>query len=88
MTLNHAVALAMVEGPQAGLDLLATLDADERLADHHRLEAVRAHLQEMAGDVEAARASYREAARRTTSAPERRYLEGRASRLFGFDRPE
>jgi RNA polymerase sigma factor (sigma-70 family) len=87
VTLNHAVALAMVEGPQAGLDLLATLDADERLADHHRLDAVRAHLQEMAGDVDAARASYRKAARGTTSVPERRYLEGRAGRLFGSDRP-
>jgi RNA polymerase sigma factor (sigma-70 family) len=87
VTLNHAVALAMVEGPQAGLDLLATVDADERLADHHRLGAVRAHLQEMAGDHEAARASYREAARRTTSLPERRYLEDRAGRLFRSDRP-
>jgi predicted RNA polymerase sigma factor len=83
VTLNHAVALAMVEGPQAGLDLLATLDADERLAEHHRLDAVRAHLLEMAGDHEAARSSYLEAARRTTSTPERRYLEGRANRLFG-----
>jgi RNA polymerase sigma factor (sigma-70 family) len=87
VTLNHAVALAMVEGPQAGLDLLATLDGDERLADHHRLDAVRAHLQEMAGDLEAAQACYRRAARRTTSTPERRYLEHRASRLFGDDRP-
>jgi RNA polymerase sigma factor (sigma-70 family) len=87
VTLNHAVALAMVEGPRAGLDLLATLDADERLTDHHRLDAVRAHLLEMAGDVEAARHSYLQAARRTTSTPERRYLEGRASRLFGTDRP-
>jgi RNA polymerase sigma factor (sigma-70 family) len=87
VTLNQAVALAMVEGPQAGLDLLATLDGDERLADHHRLDAVRAHLQEMAGDLEAAQASYRRAARRTTSTPERRYLEHRASRLFGDDRP-
>jgi RNA polymerase sigma factor (sigma-70 family) len=82
VTLNHAVALAMVEGPQAGLDLLTTLDTDERMSGHHRLDAVRAHLHEMAGDVEAARASYRAAARRTTSTPERRYLEDRASRLF------
>ena len=59
VTLNHAVALAMVRGPQAGLDMLATLDSDERLAGHHRLYAVRAHLQEMAGDATAARESYR-----------------------------
>jgi predicted RNA polymerase sigma factor len=81
VTLNRAVAVGMVRGPQAGLELLATLDADGRLAGHHRLDAVRAHLQEMAGDAEAARASYRAAARRTTSVPERRYLEDRAARL-------
>ncbi len=81
VTLNHAVAVAMVQGPRAGLDMLATLDADERLAGHHRLDAVRAHLQEMAGDRVAARDSYRMAARRTTSIPERRYLESRAARL-------
>jgi RNA polymerase sigma factor (sigma-70 family) len=81
VTLNHAVALAMTRGPQAGLDLLATLDADNRMADHHRLDAVRAHLLEMAGDKDGARASYRNAARRTRSLPEQRYLETRAARL-------
>jgi RNA polymerase sigma factor (sigma-70 family) len=81
VTLNHAVALAMVRGPQAGLDLLSTLEADSRMAKHHRLDAVRAHLLEMAGDFTAARASYRTAARRTTSIPEQRYLERRAARL-------
>jgi RNA polymerase sigma factor (sigma-70 family) len=79
VTLNRAVALAMVRGPEAGLALLATLDADERVAGHHRLHAVRAHLLERAGDTEAAEGAYREAARRTTSLPERRYLEERAS---------
>jgi len=81
VTLNHAVARAMVLGPEAGLEMLATLDGDERMAEHHRLYAVRAHLHEMGGDTEAARAGYLEAARRTASTPERRYLEGRASRL-------
>jgi RNA polymerase sigma factor (sigma-70 family) len=81
VTLNHAVALAMVRGPRAGLDLLATLDGDARLAGHHRLDAVRAHLLELAGDPAAAREHYRAAARRTTSLPEQRYLEGRAARL-------
>jgi predicted RNA polymerase sigma factor len=79
--LNQAIALAMVRGPGAGLDLLATLDADDRVAGHHRLDAVRAHLLEMAGDIAAARESYEMAARRTTSLPERRYLEGRIARL-------
>jgi RNA polymerase sigma factor (sigma-70 family) len=81
VTLNHAVALAMVRGPRAGLELLATLDADARMAGSHRLDAVRAHLLELAGDTAAARERYRAAARRTTSLPEQRYLEGRAARL-------
>jgi predicted RNA polymerase sigma factor len=81
VTLNHAVAISMVEGPQAGLELLATLDADERMAGHHRLAAVRAHLMEMAGDHASARTHYRIAARRTTSLPERRYLEAQAARI-------
>jgi predicted RNA polymerase sigma factor len=81
VTLNHAVAVAMVRGPQAGLDLLGTLDADDRLAGHHRLDAVRAHLLEMAGEHAAARSCYQLAARRTTSLPEQRYLEARAARL-------
>jgi RNA polymerase sigma factor (sigma-70 family) len=81
VTLNQAVAVAMVRGPRAGLDLLATLGADERLAGHHRLEAVRAHLLEMAGDADAALASYRAAARLTTSVPEQRYLEAKAAEL-------
>jgi RNA polymerase sigma factor (sigma-70 family) len=81
ITLNHAVAVAMVRGPQAGLEMLAALDGNERLAGHYRLEAVRGHLLEMAGDKQAARASYRAAARLTTSLPERCYLEARAAAL-------
>jgi predicted RNA polymerase sigma factor len=81
ITLNHAVAAAMVLGPRAGLELLEKLDADERMAEHHRLNAVRAQLLEMAGDREAAHSHYRSAARRTTSLPEQRYLEARAARL-------
>jgi RNA polymerase sigma factor (sigma-70 family) len=81
ITLNRAVAVAMVHGPEAGLELLRTLDKDDRISSHHRLDAVRAHLLEIAGDHAAARASYRTAARRTTSLPEQRYLEARAARL-------
>jgi len=81
VTLNRAVAVAMVRGPQEGLDLLSSLDVDGRLAGHHLLEAVRARMLEMAGDREAAHESYRLAARRTTSLPERRYLESRAAQL-------
>jgi predicted RNA polymerase sigma factor len=81
VTLNEAVALGMVQGPSAGLDLLATLDADERMARHHRLAAVRAHLLEMSGDHAAAREHYLTAARRTTSVPEQHYLQAKAARL-------
>jgi RNA polymerase sigma factor (sigma-70 family) len=81
VTLNRAVALAMVRGSRAGLELLETIEDDERIARSHRLDAVRAHLLEMAGDHAGARAGYRAAARRTTSLPERRYLEGRAAAL-------
>ncbi|MEU7279036.1 DUF6596 domain-containing protein [Streptomyces sp. NPDC045431] len=83
VTLNRAVAVAMVHGPGAGLDLLAELEADGRLARHHRLHATRAHLLELLGDREGAAAAYREAARRTTSGPERRHLAGRAQRCIG-----
>jgi predicted RNA polymerase sigma factor len=81
--LNLAVAAAMVHGPLAGLDLLSSLDADEHMAEYHRVAAVRGHLLEMAGEHDAARASYLLAARRTTSLPERRYLELRAARCPG-----
>jgi predicted RNA polymerase sigma factor len=81
VTLNQAVAVAMVDGPLAGLDLLASLEGDNRLTENHRLDAVRAHLLEMAGEHAAARESYWSAARRTTSIPERRYLEARAARV-------
>jgi RNA polymerase sigma factor (sigma-70 family) len=79
--LNHAVAAAMVHGPSAGLDLLEALDADGRLTGHHRVDAVRAHLLELAGDHHAAIAHYRTAAGRTTSLPERNYLITQAARL-------
>ncbi|RKR86717.1 RNA polymerase sigma factor (sigma-70 family) [Micromonospora pisi] len=81
VTLSHSVAVAMVHGPGAGLDLLEPLVADDRLAGHHRLHAVRAHLLELAGDRSAALASYRRAARLTTSLPEQHYLHRRAARL-------
>jgi hypothetical protein len=68
IALNHAVAVAMVHGPRKGLELLAALDSDTRLAERHRLEAVRAHLLEMAGDLDGA-ATHRAAAGRTGSLP-------------------
>jgi predicted RNA polymerase sigma factor len=81
VVLNHAIAAAMVHGPSAGLELLSALDADGRLTGHHRLDAVRAHLLELAGDHQAAIAHYQTAACRTTSLPERNYLLTQAARL-------
>ncbi len=81
VALNHTVAVAMVRGPHAGLDLLAGLEADQRIATGHRLPAIRAHLLEMAGDPAAAREAYLEAARRATSLPRQRYLHAQAARL-------
>ncbi|WP_405389620.1 sigma-70 family RNA polymerase sigma factor [Streptomyces sp. NBC_01102] len=78
--LSRAVALAMVRGPRAGLAALE--DLEDRLAGHHRLDAVRAHLLERAGDREAARAAYLRAAAGTLSAPEARYLRTRAARML------
>ena len=79
--LNHAIAAAMVQGPRQGLELLNGLDTDARMAAQHRLDAVRAHLLEMAGDREAAITHYRIAAEKTTSLPERNYLMTQAARL-------
>jgi RNA polymerase sigma factor (sigma-70 family) len=81
VALNHAVAVAMARGPQAGLHLLGKIEPDERIAGDHRLHAVRAHLLEMSGDRVAARDSYRAAADRTTSLQQQRYLHARAARL-------
>ncbi len=79
MALNRAVAVAMVHGPAAGLRALDGLDA--RLPGSHRLDAVRAHLHELAGDAPAAIAHYRAAAAGTTSLAERHYLTAQAARL-------
>jgi RNA polymerase sigma factor (sigma-70 family) len=83
VTLNHAIAAAMVHGPAKGLQLLKALDSDPRLASHYRLDAVRAHLLEKTGDYEAAIKHFRLAAGRTTSIPERNYLLTQAARLAG-----
>jgi RNA polymerase sigma factor (sigma-70 family) len=83
VTLNHAIAAAMVHGPAKGLELLRDLDSDPRIAGHYRLDAVRAHLFERMGDHKAAIKHYRMAAARTTSIPERNYLITQAARLSG-----
>ena len=83
VTLNYAIAAAMVHGSAKGLELLQALDSDPRVADHYRLAAVRAHLLEKMGDHQAAIEHYRLAAAKTTSIPERNYLITQAARLAG-----
>ncbi len=81
VSLNHAIAAAMVHGPQEGLRLLDALQGEVRIAEHHRMDAVRAHLLEMAGDSQAAVKYYRKAASKTVNLPERTYLLMQAARL-------
>jgi RNA polymerase sigma factor (sigma-70 family) len=81
VALNHVVAVAMAESVAAGQVRLAEVAADPRIAENPRFHAVSAHLLEMAGDEDAAREAYAEAARRSTSIPQQRYLSGRAARL-------
>ena len=81
VALNYAVAAAMLHGPTKGLELLDALKADTRIANHHRWDAVRAHLLEMAGDRDGAVKHYRTAAAKTASLPERNYLLLQAARL-------
>ena len=78
-TLNRAVAVGMFRGPGAGLEVLAEVERDDRLANHHRVAAVRGHLRELAGDAAGAAVAYETAATLTTSLPERRYLQRRAA---------
>jgi RNA polymerase sigma factor (sigma-70 family) len=85
VALNHAVAVAMTRGPRAGLDLLRDLEADQRIAADHRLQAVRAHLLEMAGDDAAARDAFLAAATRAANLPQQRYLHAQAARLTKAD---
>ncbi|GAA1813207.1 sigma factor-like helix-turn-helix DNA-binding protein [Luedemannella flava] len=82
VTLNRAVAVGMVHGPEAGLAALAPLESDARMASHHRLLAARGHMRELAGLLDAALTDYREAAARATSLPERQHLAARAAKLL------
>jgi RNA polymerase sigma factor (sigma-70 family) len=86
VSLNRAIAAAMVHGPEAGLRQLAALDEDARLRGHYRLDAVRGHLHERLGDIGRAIAHYRAAAERTASLPERDYLTLKAARLAAGQR--
>jgi predicted RNA polymerase sigma factor len=88
VALNHAIATAMVDGPEVGLELLAALDGDSRISGHYRLDAVRGHLFERAGNRERAIAHFQAAADRTGSIPEQNYLRMKAARLAQAYSPE
>jgi RNA polymerase sigma factor (sigma-70 family) len=79
VTLNRAVAIAMLDGPDAGLALLD--DVADRLDDHHRVHSVRAHLLELRGDNAAAIAEFRIAASGAPNIREQQYLATQAARL-------
>jgi len=81
VALNHAVAVTMVEGAEAGLELLSRLEADPRINTDRRFYAVRGHLLEMSGNLTAARDSYQAAALRATNLQQQRYLHQQAARL-------
>ncbi|HYZ84679.1 MAG TPA: sigma-70 family RNA polymerase sigma factor [Bryobacteraceae bacterium] len=85
VVMNHAIAFAMVHGPAAGLERLRSIENDSRVSSGHRLDAVRAHLFEMAGEHHAAMEHYRRAAQRATSLPERDYLLTQAARLIEIE---
>jgi predicted RNA polymerase sigma factor len=86
-TLNRAVAVGMLRGPEAGLAVLAEAEGDRRLAGSHRVASVRGHLLELAGDTAGAAAAYELAARLTTSMPERQYLSRKAA-ASGSGKPQ
>jgi RNA polymerase sigma-70 factor (ECF subfamily) len=81
VALNHAVAVAMAEGPAAGLALLDALPFSEELASYHLLSAARADLSRRLGDVTQARIHYERALSLTRNQAEQRYLARRLTEL-------
>ncbi len=83
VALNQAVAVSMVAGPQAGLELVDRLATDSRVNTDRRFYAVRGHLLEKAGEPAAALDAYRAAARVATNLQQQRYLNRQVARLEG-----
>lgn len=79
--LNRAVAVAMRDGPLAGLELIDAILARGDLADYHLAHSARADLCRRLGRMAEARASYERALRLTRQGPERRFLERRLGEL-------
>ena len=79
--LNHAVAVAMRDGPAAGLERIDAILARGDLADYHLAHAARADLCRRLGNAGEARESYQRALALTRQEPERRFLERRLAEL-------
>jgi RNA polymerase sigma-70 factor, ECF subfamily len=79
--LNRAVAVAMRDGPAAGIALIEAILERGNLADYRPAHAARAELYRRLGSIEDARAAYRRALELTKQEPERRYLERRLAEL-------
>jgi RNA polymerase sigma-70 factor (ECF subfamily) len=77
VALNHAVAVAMANGPAAGLALVEQIERSGALADYHLLPATRADLLRRLGRSEQARLAYRRALELAPTDAERRFLERR-----------
>jgi RNA polymerase sigma-70 factor (ECF subfamily) len=83
--LNHAVAVAMVDGPQGGLLLLDAIGARGELRDYHLLDSARADLLRRLGRNDEAARAYQQALELATLEPERRFLERRIKELRSHD---
>jgi RNA polymerase sigma-70 factor, ECF subfamily len=79
--LNRAVAVAMRDGPSAGVELIEALLAGGELDEYHLAHAAHADLCRRMGDAQRAQASYRRAIELTRQEPERRFLERRLAAL-------
>ncbi|WP_410787566.1 RNA polymerase sigma factor [Kribbella sp. C-35] len=82
VTLGSAVAVAMTDGPDAGIAIVESLADDRYLGDHHRRLSVLAHLHELAGRPDQARSNYLAALERTRNTAEQNYLRDRIAHLI------
>ena len=84
IALNRAVAVAMCDGPEAGLQLVDELASAGRLQNYHLLHAARADFYRRMGNSAAARDAYEKALALTEQAPERAFLQARLAALTGI----
>jgi RNA polymerase sigma-70 factor (ECF subfamily) len=83
--LNRAVAIAMRDGAQAGLDLVDAILAHGNLCDYHLAHAARADLLRRLGRKDEAAGAYRRTLELVNQEPERRFVEGRLAELMNIE---